>query len=169
MCLKGMLQLATTWLLLVSTGWCGQTLTSKEQPSVDAWLQRHPAYRHATDADCHCADHIKEMKAGNGGVWTPVPDYYPYVATGDFNGDGVDDFAIVVVNTSKKFKNFTLLVFNGPFGSNPASPVFVRSGLDGEALFFGPPRPKPYRLVMGRFNSDNSTILVPRGKTYSVR
>lgn len=111
------------------------------------------------------------MKAGYGGNWKAVPDYHPYVATGDFNSDGVSDFAIIVIDGSKSAHNFTLLVFNGPFGSKPAAPAFVESGLDlrNEGLSFGPPRPKPYRLVVGPFESDNTWILFPSGHTYKIQ
>ncbi|OLB24176.1 MAG: hypothetical protein AUH15_01615 [Acidobacteriales bacterium 13_2_20CM_55_8] len=80
------------------------------------------------------------------------------------------DFAIVVIDRSKSFQNFVLLVFNGPFGSKSVSPAFVQSslGLQGH-LFFGPPRPKPYRLVIGPFESDNTEILIPRGRTYELQ
>jgi hypothetical protein len=63
------------------------------------------------------ADDIKQVKAGSGGVWKPVPDYHPDIATGDFNGDGVEDFAVVLIDRTKQEKNFTLIVFNGPFKS----------------------------------------------------
>ena len=141
-----LLLLFAMWLCSVSPAWCGHTLTTREQKIVQSWLARHPAYRAATDADCNCPEDIEHMKAGYGGDWTPVPDYHPYVATGDFNSDGVRDFAIVVVETSKSKKKFTLLVFNGPFHSG-ASPAYAESGLDlqYEGLSFGPPRPKPYQ------------------------
>jgi len=60
------------------------------------------------------------------------------------------------------------LVFNGPFKTNRASPSYYDPSLDlqGDALFFGPPRPKPFRLVIGPFESDNSLILSPRGHSY---
>jgi hypothetical protein len=148
--------------------WAGHTLTPQEQKIVRAWLMQHPDYRVATDADCNCAEHIRQMRAGSGGQWKPVPDYHPYVATGDFNGDGVADFAIEVIDASKSPLNFILLVFNGPFRSESASPAFVKSDVGAEALFFGPPRPKPYRLVIGPFASDNSAILQPRGGTYRL-
>jgi len=111
------------------------------------------------------------MKAGDGGIWRPVPDYHPYVATGDFNGDGVRDFAAVVIDKTKSAHQFTLLVFNGPFDSSTVVPAFVASDLDLKymGLSFGPPRPKPYRLIMGGFESDNTSMLVPHGKTYQLR
>ncbi len=159
----------TVCVALITPAWSGHTLTSQEQRILETWLARHPKFRVATDADCGCAEHIQQMRAGDGGEWNPVPDYHPYAATGDFNGDGVADFAIVVIDPSKSVKDFTLLVFNGPFGSKATSPAFVEPGLRGQALFFGPPRPKPFRLVVGPFNSDNSAILVPHGRTYKLQ
>jgi hypothetical protein len=138
-----------------------------EQQVLQAWLTKHPTYRPATDEDCHCADDIQQMKTGFGGNWKPVPDYQPYVATGDFNSDGVEDFAVVAIDQSKSKDSFALLVFNGPFPSKTLSPAFMRSGLDlaGQGLFYGPPRPKPYRLVQGPFESEG-WVLVPHGRTY---
>jgi len=88
------------------------------------------------------------------------------VASGDFNGDGQVDFAVVVLNQSKGKRQFTLLVFNGPFVSSEVAPAFVDSDLDlkGSGLFYGPPRPTPYRLAIGRFESEGTTLL-PHGAT----
>jgi hypothetical protein len=148
------------------------SLRSPEQKILEKWLAQHPEFRVAADADCACAEDIQQTKTGDGGNWPSVPDYHPYTAVGDFNSDGVRDLAIVVVDRSKSAQNFTLLVFNGPLASKTgAPPAFVASGLDlrGQGLFFGPPRPKPYRLVIGPFESDNTAILVPRGLTYTLR
>jgi hypothetical protein len=144
-------------------------LNATDQEILQAWLAKHPTYRLATDEDCDCADDIKQMKAGFGGNWKPVADYHPYVATGDFNSDGVQDFAVVVIDQSKPKDNFVLVVFNGPFPSRTVSPAFMKSGLDlaGQGLFYGPPRPKPYRLVQGRFESE-AWVLMPRGRTYKL-
>jgi hypothetical protein len=93
--------LLTVCLVLGAPAWSGHTLTAQEQKVLRSWLAQHPGYRIATDEDCGCADDIKQMKAGWGGAWKPVPDYHPYTATGDFNGDGVEDFAVAVVERSK--------------------------------------------------------------------
>src|SRR3989442_5262609 len=148
----------------------GHTLTAHEEKVLHSWLAHHPEYRIATDKDCDCADDIKQMKAGWGGAWKPVPDYHPYTATGDFNGDGVEDFAVVVIERSKQENNFALVVFNGPFKSETASPAFMQSGLDlkYQGLFYGPPRPKPYRLLLGRFESDSGVVLIPHGRGYKL-
>jgi len=146
------------------------TLTQQEQTVLQNWLSQHPEYRVAEDGDCECADDIKQMRAGDGGVWKAVPDYHPYAATGDFNSDGQQDFAVAVIKRSKAKNNFALLVFNGPFPLGSASPAFIREGLDltYRGLFYGPPRPRPYRLVVGRFESDTGSVLVPHGRTYKL-
>jgi len=158
-------------LILVTSAWGGHTLTAQEQKVLQSWLAHHSEYGLATDEDCDCADEIKKMRAGWGGAWKSVPDYHPYTATGDFNGDGVRDFAVVVVDRSKQEKNFALVVFNGPFKSRTASPAFMMSGLDlkYQGLAYGPPRPKPYRLLLGRFESDSGLLLVPKGRGYKLR
>ena len=89
--------------------------------------------------------------------------------TGDFNGDGVVDFAAVVAEKRGGRHSFAIVVFNGPFGEKTAQPAFFRSGLDfeGQGLFYGPPRPRPYRLVLGPFEA-GGLALVPRGSAYKL-
>ena len=146
----------------------GHTLTQGHKVVLQAWLSAHPSFRLATVEDCRCADDVANMRQGLGGEWRPVADYQPYVATGDFNGDGKTDFAVVLVEKSAQPGSFAFLVFNGPFAEGPQEPAFIESGRDlaRQGLFFGPPRPKPYRLLLGPFESEAS-ILMPKGKTYS--
>src|SRR5579859_2902071 len=118
-------------LLLICTGPIasssdGHDLNQAEQNNLQTWLTRHPQFRVAADADCDCADELQRMRAGYGGKWAPAPDYHPYVIAGDFNGDHIRDFAVVVVDGSKASSNFALLVFNGPFGGRPHSPAFIK-------------------------------------------
>jgi hypothetical protein len=162
---------ASIFLALVAPAWAGHTLVPKEQKILTNWLAKHPNFRTATDKDCDCSEDIQQMKAGDGGIWRPVSDYHPYLATGDFNRDGIRDFAAVVIDKTKSAHQFTLLVFNGPFSSDAIDSTFVAPALDLKymGLFFGPPRPKPYRLIVGRFESDNTSMLVPHGNTYKLK
>jgi hypothetical protein len=157
-------------LALLVPAWAGHTLTAQEQGILQNWLAQHVEYRVATDEDCDCADDIRQTKAGSSGVWKAVPDYHPYSVTGDFNGDGVEDFAVVVVGRSKQENNFALLVFNGPFRLETSSPAFMKSGLElkHQGLFYGPPRPKPYRLLVGAFESDTGFLVIPHGRSYRL-
>lgn len=146
------------------------SLAAQERAILGKWLSHHSEYRIANNEDCQCSDDLKQIRSGAAGSWKAAPDYIPYQVTGDFNGDGYEDFAAVVVRTSDKGNNFALLVFNGPFQSESATPAFVKEGLDlrYKGLFYGPPRPRPYRLVVGRFESDTGLTLVPRGRSYSL-
>jgi hypothetical protein len=99
-----------------------------------------------------------------------VRDYAPYAATGDFNGDGQSDFAVVVVDISRPPEHsFMLIVFNGPSPSAIRSATFTQSDLDmrGKGLFFGAPRPAPHRLVVGAFEAEGA-ILQPVGSSYRL-
>jgi len=70
---------------LVRLSWAGHTLNTSELQVVRSWLSAHPKFRIATHADCRCPDQLKLMRVGSGGVWTAVPDYHPYVVTGDLS------------------------------------------------------------------------------------
>ena len=92
----------------------------------------------ASDDDCDCADDIRDMKTGYRGTVDLVPDYHPYQASGDFNSDGIVDFAVVVIDRSKAAKHFALVVFNGSRSTARVGTPFMRAGLDlkGAGLFF---------------------------------
>jgi hypothetical protein len=104
------------------------------------------------------------MRGGHGDPKFGVPDYHPYQASGDFNGDGKIDFAVTLADRATPASR-AIVVFNAPFTEKPA---FFKQGVtkDESALFFfAEPRPKPWRLGYGAFQSEGTT-LVPTGNTY---
>jgi hypothetical protein len=125
-----------------------------------AWLKVNAGYRMATEEDCSCQEDIATLREG-GGAWEPAPTYHPYYATGDFNADSNIDFAVIVIGSSREH---VLLVFNGPYYPG-AKPALMAPAPAAGALFFGPPRPKPYRLVVGAFAAEGA-MLLPKGATY---
>ena len=98
--------------------------------------------------------------------WGVAPDYHPYLVVGDLNSDAEADLAVVVVDP---LGEWMFLIFNGPLEVG-ATPSFVDTGLDFErkGLFYGPPRPEPYRLVVGPFESHGALVL-PKGTTYEIK
>jgi len=157
-------------LALSQSASAGYLLSIDQKNVVTAWLSKHPGYRLANDKDCACDEDLRTMRAtGYGGRWKPVPDYHPYAVSGDLNGDGNIDFAVAVIRTNAARK-FTILVFNGPIKSVTDAPSFVDSDSDltGVGFFYGPPRPKPYRLVVGAFESEGY-VLEPKSRTYRLR
>jgi hypothetical protein len=158
--------------LLATPAWCGSTLTVEQQNALSSWLAQHTNFRLATDTDCDCALDIRQMRDGYGDPRYALPDYHPFTATGDFNDDGIEDFAVAVIDAKASADSFTLVVFNGPFSKQPAAPAFIEPGLDlrhDRLFYFGSRRAKPYRLMVGRFNSDSGFRLRPSGSTYRIQ
>jgi len=129
---------------------------------VAAWLAPQPQLRVATDRDCDCDEDLRRVRTESSGVWEADPRFQPYYVVGDFNGDEAKDFAVGVVDR-RSARSFRVVVFNGPFTKNTGiEPAFVSELLpQGQALFFGPPRPEPHRLVIGSFESEGA-VLTPR-------
>ena len=135
---------------------------------LKAWLSSHPNHRLAADSDCLNRDGVERIRKQNYGDLKPIPNYHPYYAIGDFNSDGNEDFAVAVIDDNNPNQKFTILVFNGPYDTNSKiNPVFVSKPLDlsQAGLFYGGPRPKPWRLLVGLFESEG-TLLMPTGNTY---
>ena len=141
-------------------------LSLKQRNALEKWLSKQSSLRLATDADCECAEDIELMRNGYNGNAAAVRGYHPYQVSGDFNGDGQDDFAVVVVERGKTDSS-KVVVFNGPLRS-AATPSFVKSlgRMAGNGLFFYPR--KNARLVVGRFESEG-VLLEPRGKSYTLK
>jgi hypothetical protein len=117
-------------------------LASRFKHSIVSWLNHHPGYRLATDADCSCADDITQVRAGWPPEWPPVPNYHPYYIVGDFRGDGAEDVAVGVISQQHPNK-FRVLIIHG------APP---------NGRFYGAPRPQPWRLGVGPFESEGATF-----------
>jgi|SRR5579862_2992587 len=140
----------------------GDSLPSYVAPrhrhAIAAWLSHHPTYRLAVDADCSCADDIAHVRAGNSPEWPPLPDYHPYYTVGDFRGDGAEDVAVGVISPQHRDK-FRVLIIHGAPTKGRSAQTFLSEELDlRQGLFYGAPRPKPWRLLVGPFESDGVTL-----------
>jgi hypothetical protein len=132
------------------------------------YLEGQAGFRVATDADCGCEEDLNRARTESSGSWEANPAYHPYYAVGDFNQDGASDFGAGVIDP-KLPGSFRLVVFNGPFSKSTAAPAFVSEprGL-GQALFYGPPRPQPYFLVVGAFESEGALLHQTKSGNYTL-
>jgi hypothetical protein len=148
---------------------CSHRLDAAGTATVTEWLKLQPNLRAAVETDSECPESIEKVRRGSpGSPWVPVPDYHPYRVAADFNRDGQRDVAVVVVDAFGDVPRYELVVFNGPVqpGALPSFRADVGAGVACGGLFIGPPRPEPFELLVGRFESDNSVALVPDGEGY---
>jgi hypothetical protein len=135
---------------------------------VSRWLVMHQDLRLAVDDGCKCTDELLETRTTTQGVWKADPGYHPYYVIGDFDGDGQEDIAIGV-NRRSESKKFQVLIINGYRSGGTCAYLSPKFDFDW-GLFFGPPRSKPYRLLVGPFNTDVGTLFLRgRGCHYVLR
>jgi len=131
-------------------------ISSKLSRALVAWIALHQEYRVAIDTDCSCADSISRVREGHG--WPPSPNFHPYYAAGDFNGDSEEDLAVGVISRQHP-KKFRVLILNGTSSRTLAPKEYLSGEFPlGWGLFFGAPRPKPWRLIVGPFEAEGATF-----------
>ena len=88
------------------------------------YLERNPHFHIGTDDLCSCDDHILWFRKLE-------PDFHPYYAIGDINDDGIEDFAVGLIDSRKnqdRQKLLTVVIFHGPFSKErkPKSFAVIR-------------------------------------------
>jgi hypothetical protein len=143
------------------------TFTPDEEKVVNEWLSGNPDFRAATDNDCSCAKSLTTIRTGAAVGDHAVPDYDPYRVAGDFNKDGFEDIAVVVLRRSNPTSGFALLIFNQDAGGR-FTLAYSSMGQDlrGKGLFFGHPARGNW-LQLGSFYSP-LIWFAPKGGTYEV-
>ena len=95
---------------------------------------------------------------------------YQYYSVNDMNGDGKEDFAVLLVDTRKQKgsgDHFALAIFNAPFtkGQLPSYYEENLNGITNSYIVFDKVIAK--RLFLGKFESDvYCATYYPKGKTY---
>ena len=133
----------------------------KYREAIQAWLDAHPVYRLAVDGDCKCEDDIGSSQPG----------IHPYFASGDFDGDGIGDFAVVALPNRVGLKILVVVLFGSKSGFGPdvsEIPLPYPNVLDA-GLFVGKSngKGKPQHAVLGygAFESEWEDLPITRHKT----
>jgi hypothetical protein len=106
--------------------------------------------------------------------------FRPFYRVGDFNRDGVQDFALILAKeggptgdngpdiseTHRYLYEVTIVIFNGVRGSY--KPVFVKTTKAPLVCFLNMTYEKKKRLTFGVYETDEGFILTPAGKGYII-
>jgi len=133
--------------------------------TVKSWLADHQNYVPIEKAECECDADLGEIRRGETGR-APNLTYNPHYVSGDFNFDGVRDFAVLLKNTATS--KLVVVVFSRErTGGFRSFPLDIPLSVAGVGLFYGPPRPRPYYLVVSTFGSEGF-LVVPVGTEYRL-
>jgi len=133
-----------------------------EASVLKSWLSYNPFLRPAEARDCHCDQDLAAIRQS----WANPQ---PYYVKADFNGDGTQDFAVVLIDSQSDHKwgwNAALAVFNGPLreGMTPAFFKEQIGSLGGSLLYHN----SETSLLIGPWESEAS-YLAPKGETYTLQ
>ena len=136
-------------------------LNAEQRCALGNWIHQNKIYAVITRDYCDCADTIPSGRT-------------PHALSGDFNGDGQDDFAILLENTSKTGLSGEhggpgiLLIFNGPFSTPDHQPAELDDQWAGyresDALSVDPQG----RLTVGAEGTDDLAVIRWTGKSYKA-
>ena len=133
-----------------------------EASVLRSWLSYNPTLRPAEAKDCDCAQDLAAIRQ----LWENPE---PYYVKADFNGDGVQDFAVVLLDPQSDHKwgwNAALAVFNGPLREGMAPAFFKEQigSIRGALLYHSAKIP----LLTGPWESEGA-LLAPKGETYTLQ
>lgn len=137
-------------------------LQNGDGATLKAWLVTQPNLRVAEPADCKCDQDLVAIRQS----WKNPQ---PYYVQADFNNDGQQDFAVVLLESAFDHQwgwNADLAVFNGPLREG-MSPSFFKEQIGaprGALLYHSDEVP----LLIGPWESEGS-VLKAKGATYSLQ
>jgi hypothetical protein len=154
-------------------------LPARQTQVLRDWLALHREFRLVNETDCEdrwrdavgnehadsCERLIQQLRN-----WTKNAATSPFYVSGDFNQDGADDFAAVLTDAHarpRRVRRAIVVVFNGPFEVVTLhKPVFnlKRDSVSSTFLGYGPPRPKPWHLIIGAPETEGRALVWRHGK-----
>jgi len=126
------------------------------------WLKNQPGLRLATEADCVDMESLEGYRKDWG------KGFHPYYSIGDFNRDGKEDFAVLLIDLKKEEDHgFAIAIFNALFEGKSAPNYFERGYTDIGHCYIVFNRVAERRLYLGMFESDYYCVtFYPKGGGY---
>jgi len=140
-------------------------LRPEHKPVLERWLKEKRYLRLATESDCADKEGLEIWRKDWG------KDFNPYYSIGDFNRDGKNDFAVLLVDLKKGEEHgFAIAIFNAPFGNKKAPNYFEGGYIDLGRCYIVYNQMAKRRLYLGVFESDFYCVtFYPKGLGYYFR
>jgi len=140
-------------------------LRPEHKAVLERWLKEKLHLRLATEADCTDGEYLDMLRKDWG------KDFNPHYSIGDFNRDGKDDFAVLLVDMKKgQEQGFAIAIFNAPFANKKAPNYFEDGYLDLGRCYIVYNQMAKRRLYLGMFESDFYCVtFYPKGLGYYFR
>lgn len=130
-------------------------LDSIHQTVLNNWLKTKKGWRLALEKDFD-QQRLKDLRADE--------NRRPFYVAEDFNGDRKKDFAVILINSRKRF---SAAVFNAPFNLKKIQqPAFFANPVEPDDIVYYNRYSK--RLLIGPYESDAGIVLEPSGKGYKA-
>jgi hypothetical protein len=140
--------------------------------ALQQFLTKHDGLEFLSETVCDQTI-LKDMRKNFG------RNFRPYYRTGDFNRDGVPDFAMILardggptgdqgsgIAETHRYNDLTIVIFNGRRGTY--APVFVKTTKAPLVCFLNLTYEKKKRLTFGVYETDEGFIMTPAGKGYLI-
>ena len=135
-------------------------LRPRHRAVLGRWLAGRGWLRPAAEADCHDRVNLALMRRSLGRA------AHPYYSVADFNRDGHEDFAVVLLVRGKE--EAALAIFNGPFGRAAAPAYFERGFQQHPRMYIAYDYTVERHLFLGVYEGDYYCLtLIPKGRTYA--
>jgi len=140
-------------------------LRPEHKSVLERWLKEKRDLRLATESDCADKEGLEIWRKDWG------KDFNPYYSIGDFNRDGRNDFAVLLVDLkSGEKQGFAIAIFNAPFGNKKAPNYFEEGYVSLGRCYIVYNQMIKRRLYLGMSESDFYCVtFYPKGLRYSFR
>jgi hypothetical protein len=142
-------------------------MNSQHRNVLQNWLADKPGWRPAVENDAY----IGLTKLGRISYRNEIRTRgnHPFYVADDFNSDGNQDFAVILIKKAGRSYKYAVAIFNGSFSKNKkVAPTFYSEQVAGvgDLLFWMTGDEHGNRFVVGPPESDSGTLITPRGKKY---
>lgn len=138
-------------------------MNSQHREILQNWLASKSGWRPAVENYAYVGETREGREFLKGEIQSMTN--HPFYVAADFNKDGKQDFATMLVRKVGKKNKFSLVIFNSTYNKQKMTPAFYTESVsNGDLLFW-----MDGNLLLSPPSSDSGNIITPRGNTYILK